>query len=193
MLTQKDREFTEYRFNIATSSVAEAYTVSGNPEIFTRDANMGIIGTDNVNGGRYFIGNYLIDATVPDNNYTGYDDVLAFYGMITLQLNEKLKFVGGARYEKTDLFAESAAASKPDSARIGQIDDSDLLPSLNLIYNLKENMNLRASFSQTLARPNMRELAPLPRMTRRPKSSISETRNWTKQIFPTSTCAGNTS
>ncbi|MBK6949832.1 MAG: TonB-dependent receptor [Haliscomenobacter sp.] len=160
MLTQKDREFTEYRFNIATSSVAEAYTVSGNPEVFTRDANMGIIGTDNVNGGRYFIGNYLIDATVPDNNYTGYDDVLAFYGMLTLQLNEKLKFVGGARYEKTDLFAESAAASKPDSARIGQINDSDLLPSLNLIYNLKENMNLRASFSQTLARPNMRELAP---------------------------------
>lgn len=160
MTTQKDRTFQEYRFNIATSPFAQPYSESGNPEIFTRNENMGIISNDAVNGGRYFIGNYLIDATVPDNNYTGYDRVHAVYGMATLQITEQLKFIGGARYEKTDLFAESGAASKPDSLRIGQINAGDLLPSLNLVYGLTENMNLRATYSKTLARPNMRELAP---------------------------------
>jgi TonB-dependent receptor len=42
----------------------------------------------------------------------------------------------------------------------GKIDTLDFLPSLNLIYKLNDNMNLRATFTQTLARPNMREMAP---------------------------------
>lgn len=35
-----------------------------------------------------------------------------------------------------------------------------LLPSLNLIYKLNENMNLRASYSQTMSRPEFREISP---------------------------------
>jgi len=42
----------------------------------------------------------------------------------------------------------------------GFLDDKDILPSLNLIYQLTENMNIRASFGKTLARPNFREKAP---------------------------------
>lgn len=34
-----------------------------------------------------------------------------------------------------------------------------LLPSINLIYSLKENMNLRLSYGQTITRPEFRELA----------------------------------
>jgi len=35
-----------------------------------------------------------------------------------------------------------------------------LLPSLNLIFKLNENMNLRASYSQSMSRPEFRECAP---------------------------------
>ena len=42
----------------------------------------------------------------------------------------------------------------------GIIDQTDYLYSLNLIYALSEKSNLRAAASQTLARPNLRELAP---------------------------------
>lgn len=35
-----------------------------------------------------------------------------------------------------------------------------LLPSFNLIYKLNENMNLRASYSQSMSRPEFRESAP---------------------------------
>ena len=40
------------------------------------------------------------------------------------------------------------------------IDVSDILPSVNLIYSLNEDMNLRATYTKTLARPNLREIAP---------------------------------
>jgi TonB-dependent receptor len=40
------------------------------------------------------------------------------------------------------------------------LDDKDLLPSINFIYHLTENMNIRSSYGKTLARPNFREKAP---------------------------------
>src|SRR5690606_26030675 len=39
-------------------------------------------------------------------------------------------------------------------------DDADILPALNLTYALSEAMNLRFGASRTLARPQIRELAP---------------------------------
>jgi outer membrane receptor protein involved in Fe transport len=39
------------------------------------------------------------------------------------------------------------------------LDALDLFPSANLIYELKENMNLRASYSRTIARPSFKELS----------------------------------
>ncbi|MDQ3015554.1 MAG: TonB-dependent receptor, partial [Bacteroidota bacterium] len=43
---------------------------------------------------------------------------------------------------------------------VGQINLTDFLYSGNLIYALTEKSNLRVAATQTLARPNMRELAP---------------------------------
>ena len=78
--------------------------------------------------------------------------------LMAVQEFGKLKFIGGARVEKTDI----SVASLDTTEQVGNIDATDILPSVNLVYELTENSNLRASFSQTLARPNMRELAPFP-------------------------------
>jgi TonB-dependent receptor len=67
-----------------------------------------------------------------------------------------LKFVGGARFETTDLSVFSKDVTLPE----GKIKENDILPSLNLIYSLTENMNIRIAGTQTLARPNFREIAP---------------------------------
>ncbi|MFB6097740.1 MAG: TonB-dependent receptor domain-containing protein, partial [Salinibacter sp.] len=48
----------------------------------------------------------------------------------------------------------------PENA--GQIQLTDVLPSLNLVYELAEKMNLRAAATRTLARPTFREIAPYP-------------------------------
>ncbi|MEM6316521.1 MAG: TonB-dependent receptor [Bacteroidota bacterium] len=150
LYSQKDRVFNESRYQLELQQgVGQDFT--GDPDVYLSDANYGLIENSPTQ-----IGVYVIDQSLPRNNYTGQDKVMAFYGMVTLALTEQLKFIGGARYEKTDLFAESA----DPAADVGRIDVEDILPSANLVYSLTENMNLRASFSQTLARPNMREIAP---------------------------------
>ena len=39
------------------------------------------------------------------------------------------------------------------------LDSFDFFPSVNVIYSILENSNLRASFSQTVARPSFKELS----------------------------------
>jgi TonB-dependent receptor len=85
---------------------------------------------------------------------------------------EKLKVIAGARIEKTELSTVSADTTrrffgKVDEmdnpileSRNGNIEETDILPTVNLVYELTETSNLRAAFSQTLARPNMREISP---------------------------------
>ncbi|MCB0656775.1 MAG: TonB-dependent receptor, partial [Saprospiraceae bacterium] len=157
LYSQKDRDFSEYRYQIESSQFAAPF--AGSIEDFLAPSNLGVINYDEARN-RYYIGNYLEDATLVDNNYIGHDIVYAGYGMLSFDVFDKLRFIGGARYEKTDLRAESQLSTKADSLRIGQINEDDFLPSLNLVYGVNEDMNIRASFSQTIARPNMRELAP---------------------------------
>jgi len=150
LYTKKERVFNENRYQLELQAgVGSAF--SGDPDVYLSDANYGLIENSPTQ-----IGVYVVDQSLARNNYVGSDEVLGFYGMVNYGFTERLKFTGGVRYEKTDLFVESG----DENAEIGRIDVQDILPAANLNYNLTENMNLRASFAQTLARPNMREIAP---------------------------------
>lgn len=168
LISRKSRDFTEQRFQYAENRLqifdrtrnefvvygAEPY--NGNPNEYLSDSNIGITDIIQYQEGAdqgYVLGNYIVDSSDPNNAYSGDENVDAFYGMLTLGLTDKLRFVGGARYELTDISVMGGDTT-------GTINEGDLLPSANLIYGLNENSNLRASFSQTLARPNLREIAP---------------------------------
>jgi TonB-dependent receptor len=47
-----------------------------------------------------------------------------------------------------------------NSELIGRISEKDILPAINATYELTDGMNIRASYSKTIARPNMREMSP---------------------------------
>ncbi len=154
LYTDKSRDFTEFRYQVEENT-RDAAPYAGNTDDYLSDGNVGIIDEFEPLGG-FILGNYLLDRTEDKNQYTGTDQVMAGYLMATLPITKDLKFVGGARVEKTDIFVESA-----DTSEIaGTIDQIDVLPSANFIYSLNDNMNLRASYSTTIARPNMREIAP---------------------------------
>lgn len=148
----KDRDFREDRFQYQSSSTATPYR--GDSDSFFGPGNIGLLGV-NPNNNRPSFGLFLSDVTRPENTYTGTETIGAAYGMITYDWN-KLRIVAGVRAEDTDITVVSSDETKPT----GNIQELNVLPSLNLIYNLTEDMNLRASYSNTLARPNMRELAP---------------------------------
>ena len=95
----------------------------------------------------------------------GYDARLGIYSGYALadaQPLEKLRLVGGLRYELSQqtLTAKSRYNTTSARAKVGNNNYSDLLPSANAIYALAPDINLRAGYSYTLARPTFRELAP---------------------------------
>jgi TonB-dependent receptor len=95
----------------------------------------------NANGGRY-------DAR---------DRLVAGYGQVELQLAGRLRLIGGARVEHWMLALNTLDPQGVASAT--NRDDTDVLPSLALNYDLAENQVLRISASQTLSRPEYREIA----------------------------------
>ena len=155
--TRKERDFNERRFTLDTDLRRAPY--EGDPATWYTDENIGIDEIDTLSNGRIiarFNGVYQ-ETTVQSNSYVGEQEILGTYGMFELPLTDKLKFIGGARLEITD--ATVTSDNPRDST--GVLDNSDVLPSANFIYALKDNMNLRAGYSRTLARPNFREFAPL--------------------------------
>ena len=149
---KKDRSFVEDRFQYQVKS-RDAADYAGDPSLFFGEDNLGILGKDDRD--RNVTGLYVTDETILANSYTGTEEITAAYAMGTYDMG-KLKFVGGARMEITDMDVQSADTTKV----AGQIDQVDILPSANIIYALNDNMNLRGSYTHTLARPNMREMAP---------------------------------
>jgi len=145
----KRRVFTEKRYEYELG----AARYNGDADFFFSPENVGIVGYDSTRN-RYIFGNYISETPDPlGGNYNGYEKVSAVYTMLELPITTSLKFIGGARYEisKMDVYGKNAS---------GYLDNKDLLPSLNLIYELTENMNIRSSYGKTLARPNFREKAP---------------------------------
>lgn len=98
------------------------------------------------------------------DTYTGDHDIWAGYGMIDLPLADRWRFVGGVRYEKSDQVVNTFdpfVVGNPDAEVITtENDDSDVLPSANLVYQLRIDQNLRLGYSRTVNRPQFRELAP---------------------------------
>ncbi|HSW56106.1 MAG TPA: TonB-dependent receptor, partial [Ignavibacteriaceae bacterium] len=151
-----DRNFNE---TIITYSPKNAIynQVDGELALLFDNGNNGIIDSTVIGGTtRYTFGNTVYDRSFLKNNYTGDQSIYAAYGMFELPIFIDLKFVGGVRFETTDLSVLSLDPNIPE----GKIEEQDFLPSVSFIYNLTDQMNLRIAGTQTLARPTFREIAP---------------------------------
>lgn len=91
--------------------------------------------------------------------YGANDRLAAGYVMSEVALSDRFRFITGARYEQDQLDVDAQSTlGAPVSARR---DWKDILPSAALNVKLTEYQNLRISASQTLARPEYRELVPI--------------------------------
>jgi TonB-dependent receptor len=91
--------------------------------------------------------------------YNAKDIVASGFGMIELPLGSRIRVIGGARVERWNLDMDA----EPVSRAVVNIQrtNTDVLPSIALNTRLTDNQTLRLSASQTLARPEYRELAPI--------------------------------
>ncbi|MGB9665570.1 MAG: TonB-dependent receptor domain-containing protein, partial [Ignavibacteria bacterium] len=117
-----------------------------------------IFNPENFRRNGFSIGEY-VNGT---NNYSASEKIFASYVMTDLPLNifdREFSLISGLRLEN----ASQTINSMDNSGLVpiyNQNKNLDLLPSLNLLYKFNENTNLRVSYSQTLNRPELRELAP---------------------------------
>ena len=103
------------------------------------------------------------EATFRADNYDAEETVDAAYLMMDAEILPRLRFVGGVRTEHTrqtvtplDLFPVSGL----DPVEGADVSKTQWLPAINFTYEVSDATNVRASVSQTLARPQLRELAP---------------------------------
>jgi len=104
--------------------------------------------------------NWVDEVTGPLYQYDGYQKITGFYGMVETVVPgiDKLTFVGGVRFENTDMYGAVQDTAKDE----GRIDENTALPSANFIYRATDNSNIRFSYGRTLARPTIREMTPVP-------------------------------
>jgi TonB-dependent receptor len=73
----------------------------------------------------------------------------------------RVRLVAGERVEAARQSIDSFDPFAPNGARVSSaLDRTDLLPSANVILKLTEMQNVRLTVTRTVARPQLRELAP---------------------------------
>jgi TonB-dependent receptor len=160
--SKTERDFEEYRYQLNNGGIPSSLNFTsfdGDFDAFWDLNNFGILDTTYKSDGtvqRYVTGYHYVNQINARNFYTGESAVTAAYAMLTYNLTRSLKAIGGVRMETTDI----EVVSEDSTVAAGKINLTDFLYSLNLVYALSENTNIRIAASKTLARPNMRELAP---------------------------------
>lgn len=94
------------------------------------------------------------------------EEIIGGYGMIDLPLwKDLVRLVAGVRTEYSYIDLKTYTPGKePLDATFNTttiINNTDPLPAVNLIVSPRSDMNVRASYSQTVSRPEFRELSPI--------------------------------
>jgi TonB-dependent receptor len=103
--------------------------------------------------------NLRISPLSAGGSYTATDQLSAGYGMVTFELGRSLELIGGARIEHSKV--EVASRSTAGEPSLATPRYTDVLPSLALNYRIGQSTNVRLSATQTLSRPEYRELSPI--------------------------------
>lgn len=119
------------------------------------------------------------------NNYRADQSIISGYFMADLSVmiaNNELRLIGGVRLENSDQTINSRDLSDQKDFFV-QLRKTDILPSINLIYKLSNSTNIRTAFSQTVNRPELRELAPFAYFDFYTQTSIRGNENLRRAII----------
>ena len=143
---------------------------------------------------------HAIEESLEDVDYEGEQDITSLYTMMELPLTDPLSVVGGLRFETTELSVvndpEQNARWFPPGATSGvdmepgdgdvAIEQDDTLPAIGLVYEPIEQVTLRTSYSETIARQTFKEIVPIlqqeylggPVFIGNPELEISDVENY---------------
>lgn len=119
-----------------------------------------IFADQNINPNRF----ELFDVTGQqfDPNYIGSLIVNGYFVGSEFDLGPFVNIDAGVRVEDGEQIVDTFSPFEPNQGVEAIIDGTDVLPTVSVNWTFAENMQLRGAFSQTIGRPQFRELAPSP-------------------------------
>ena len=149
MYNSRNRVYDVRQFSIATTRTSTAYPVNEKSSLSE------IFASNNFNSSP--TGFIASEVSQPEFSYDAETQNAAGYVMLDNKFTDKLRMIWGLRYENytVSLTGKGQTKKAVDNATFNR-----LLPSLNVVYAVTEKSNLRLSGSQTISRPELRELAP---------------------------------
>jgi len=168
-------DFTDRGRNYTTSSFA-VHNKSGSGIVINDGsqsplANSGYL-TDSFIAGQRILVDFN-EPTAPDaDDYIAAQKIDAVYGSFDVILGNQYRFSGGVRYEE---FKQSSIGTSslifgkeeldifwaPEKIEAGSINSDDFYPSLAFTYLANEKYQVRASYGETVVRPDLREVVPV--------------------------------
>ena len=143
----RSRDFTSRRFRFVPTSTSGLDLTQPAEQLYSA-ANI---------GPRFEIK----EETRPTDTYDASQSVTSFYAMTDLTLASRVRLVGGARIERFDQEVNTHDLFDLEGTIItAHLENTDVFPAANFVFGLTAEQNLRVSFSQTVNRPEFRELAP---------------------------------
>ena len=106
-----------------------------------------------------------------NGTYDAGSSLLAAYESLENKIANKLRIIWGIRAEKyqqyvnvyNPIFYTNFRDFDVDIQGLAAKTSFNLLPSVNFVYALKKKINIRAAYSKTVARPELKDLAAFPR------------------------------
>jgi outer membrane receptor protein involved in Fe transport len=154
--SHRERDFASRRFRFVPINVIRFDLTRPAEELFT-PANIGSVFE-------------LREETRATDAYAAEQTVGAGFGQVDVALSARARLIAGARVEAYrqrvdtfDLFGlDLALEGEADPTELirAEIEQTDVFPAVNFVYDLGGGRNLRLGFSQTVNRPDFRELAP---------------------------------
>ncbi|MBC7914691.1 MAG: carboxypeptidase-like regulatory domain-containing protein [Pyrinomonadaceae bacterium] len=104
-------------------------------------------------------------------NYIAGSSLLAMYESVENNIGDKLRVIWGVRVENYQQNVNVYRASFNDYFKEPDLESNffasrttfNLLPSLNIVYNPISPLNIRAAYSNTVIRPELKDIAPFSR------------------------------
>lgn len=103
------------------------------------------------------------ESTRSTDNYNAGQTLISYYGQLDMNFFDEVRLTGGLRWEDNEQFVEtfSVTGTNRESVR-SEVDRTDMLPAVAATWFISDKQQLRAGFSQTISRPDFRELSPAP-------------------------------
>jgi outer membrane receptor protein involved in Fe transport len=155
----------DYRERILQYNAPQIY--SGDPNQFLTRDRLGALNPPTTNGNLVTY-NWATFLQPPFDRsfYTAENKNPAWYLMLDIPVLPKLRLIGGARAERTDISVTAfttviSEGVDPNTTNTSKLRQKDLLPAAGLVWAVTSSMNIRLNYGETVARPSFRELAPV--------------------------------